>query len=400
MSSFSHVRAFVPTAVGAPARGTAGSGNLHSNGVVPSIERTPPRTSVSGRSARSACLCATKGEEVEVSVARDDDDARSRATTPIRVGRRSLLGGTAGALGAGLISLESGTSASGPTGSRGSCRCGGCAYAMAPLMRVEQALLDEYDVERNPQQDALFAKGMNSGMTGYEMAVAERKKDLFARLFARLPADGEATVVEVGMGTFPNAPFYFEPAVYDCMLPFEMLGSDTLCEKRTFGPRAGGPRRLDLVGVDPNDAMESFARANLNKASNDTPQIEASLRVVHGVAEALPLPANCADAVVCTLTLCSVLDPVAAVAEMRRILKPGAPLLFIEHVLSEDDPRLAALQLRFNAMQMAMADGCHLDRKTLDIVRAAGFSNLEAVERFTLPGFGLISSQVSGIAIK
>ena len=117
-----------------------------------------------------------------------------------------------------------------------SCRCGGCAYAMAPLMRVDQALLDEYDVERNPQQDALFAKGMNSAASGLWMAVAERKKDLFARLFARLPADGEATVVEVGMGTFPNAPFYFEPAVYDCMLPFEMLGSDTLCEKRRSAP--------------------------------------------------------------------------------------------------------------------------------------------------------------------
>ena len=51
------------------------------------------------------------------------------------------------------------------------------------------------------------AKGMNSGMTGYEMAVAERKKALFARLFECLPADREATVVEVGMGTFPNAPY-------------------------------------------------------------------------------------------------------------------------------------------------------------------------------------------------
>jgi SAM-dependent methyltransferase len=394
MSFPSHVRVFAPTAVGAPARGTAGSGNRNSDRVLSRV----PRTGVSGRSERSACLQATEGEGVDVPVARDDDDDDDddRTTTPGRVGRRLLLGGTAGALGAGLIRLEP----SGPTGVWGSCRCGGCAYAMAPLMRVDQALLDEYDVERNAQQDALFAKGMNSGMTGYEMAVAERKKDLFARLFARLPTDGEATVVEVGMGTFPNAPFYFEPAVYDCKLPFEMLGSDTLCEKRTDGPRADGPRRLDLVGVDPNDAMESFARANLDKASKDAPQIDASLRVVHGVAEALPLPANCADAVVCTLTLCSVLDPAAAVAEMRRILKPGAPLLFIEHVLSEDDPGLAAQQLRFNALQMAMADGCHLDRKTLDVVRAAGFSNLEAVERFTLPGFGLISSQVSGIAIK
>ena len=127
--------------------------------------------------------------------------------------------------------------------------------------------------------------------------------------------------------------------------------------KRTDGPRADGPRRLDLVGVDPNDAMESFARANLDKASKDAPQIDASLRVVHGVAEALPLPANCADAVVCTLTLCSVSDPAAAVAEMRRILKPGAPLLFIEHVLSEDDPGLAAQQLRFNACRWLWRTG-------------------------------------------
>ena len=81
-----------------------------------------------------------------------------------------------------------------------------------------------------------------------------------------------------------------------------------------------------------------------------------------------------------------------------RVLKPGAPFLFIEHVLSEDDPGLAKQQLRFNGLQIAMADGCHLDRKTLDVVKAAGFKSVEA-ERFTLPGFGLISSQVAGIAV-
>jgi ubiquinone/menaquinone biosynthesis C-methylase UbiE len=52
----------------------------------------------------------------------------------------------------------------------------------------------------------------------------------------------------------------------------------------------------------------------------------------------MPLPTASADAVVCTLTLCSVLDPAAALAEVRRVLKPGAPFLFIEHVLSEEDP--------------------------------------------------------------
>ena len=67
-------------------------------------------------------------------------------------------------------------------------------------------------------------------------------------------------------------------------------------------------------------------------------------------------------------------------------------------MLSEDDPNLAQLQLRFNSMQIAMADGCHLDRKTLDVIKSAGFGSVEA-ERFSLPGFGLISSQVAGIAV-
>mmetsp|Transcript_31750 Transcript_31750/g.79778 ORF Transcript_31750/g.79778 Transcript_31750/m.79778 type:complete len:158 (-) Transcript_31750:813-1286(-) len=156
--------------------------------------------------------------------------------------------------------------------------------------------------------------------------------------------------------------------------------------------------------------MEDFARSNLAKAVGGSSRAggaaapasahaaAASLRIVHGVAEALPLPSNCADAVVCTLTLCSVRDPAAALAEIRRVLKPGAPFLFVEHVLSEDDPGLAAQQLRFDSLQVAMADGCHLDRRTLDLVNAAGFKSVEA-ERFSLPGFGLISSQVAGIAV-
>ena len=142
---------------------------------------------------------------------------------------------------------------------------------MAPLVDVDPALRAAFDVERNARQDELFAKGMNSGMTGYEMAVAERKKALFARLFECLPADREATVVEVGMGTFPNAPYYFDPVTYDCALPYEMLGSSTLCRERRDAGGAiaptGRPLALDLVGIDPNDAMEDFARRNLAKAS-------------------------------------------------------------------------------------------------------------------------------------
>lgn len=253
---------------------------------------------------------------------------------------------------------------------------------MAPLVDVPVDKRLAFDPERNAQQDVMFARGMNSGMGGYEQAIAGRKRALFSEVFSRLPTDTEVTVVEVGMGTFPNAPYYFDPAVH-----------------------GGIRRRIDLVGVDPNDAMELFARDNLARVAG-APSTSASalvpgepsLRIVHGVAEALPLRTHSADAVVCTLTLCSVLDPVAAVAEIKRVLKPGAPLLFIEHVLSEDDAGLAAQQVRFNGLQMAMADGCHLDRKTLDVVNAAGFASVQA-ERFNLPGFGLISSQVAGIAV-
>ncbi len=302
----------------------------------------------------------------------------SSSSTPASLGRRVLLSSAAASLGAGVVGANVPTFDAAANAPAWTCRCGGCARAMTAIVDADPILLAEFDRQRNAKQDVLFAKGMNGGMGGYESAVAARKNDLFEDVFASLPkgSNVEATVVEVGMGTFPNARYYFD------------------------GGRRGG-RKLDIVGVDPNDAMESFARSNLakaNEAFGGGGGEDASLRIVHGVAEALPLKDNSADAVVCTLTLCSVLDQVAAVSEIKRILKPGAPFMFIEHVLSEDDPRLAAQQISLNGMQVAMADGCHLDRKTLDVIDAAGFASVRS-ERFTLPGFGLISSQVAGIAI-
>ena len=259
----------------------------------------------------------------------------------------------------------------------------------------------------------MFAEGMNTGMTGYEMAIADRKRALFKRMLERLPRDEqgngnvEATVVEVGMGTFPNADAYFNAfASFDCALPAAALGSTTLCDKRreelTLTDAKNLPR-LDIVGVDPNDAMEKYARAAFEAArakgtANDEDAAKNTLRVARGVAEALPLPTSSADAVVCTLTLCSVLNPEAAVAEIRRVLKPGGSFVFVEHVLS-DDAALRAQQLALDGLQAKLADGCHLYRQTLRTIQSAGFADYELVERFTLPGFGLISSQVAGIAL-
>jgi ubiquinone/menaquinone biosynthesis C-methylase UbiE len=132
----------------------------------------------------------------------------------------------------------------------------------------------------------------------------------------------EPVIVELGIGTYPNAPFYARAA----------------------------PQRIDVVGVDPNEAMEPYAKRAA--ASAGLAERGHSLRVVSGVGEALPLADGSADAVVCTLTLCSVRDPVAAVAEVRRVLRPGGIFLFIEHVLSPTDALLAQQQRTLTPLQV------------------------------------------------
>ena len=290
------------------------------------------------------------------------------------------------------------------------CGCGGCAYAMADLVRADPAQSLAFDVARDARMDAAFAEGMSVGMTGYEIAIAERKHFLFKLMLQRLPRGGsdsnEATIVEVGMGTFPNAHQYFGSAeTYDdCLLPAAALGSKPPCDvKQQEVNRQQAPLPLlDIVGVDPNDSMEKYAAASFadarNSSTNKKKSIAASLRIAHGVAEALPLASNSADAVVCTLTLCSVLDPAKALAEIRRVLKPGGSFLFIEHVLS-DERSLRAQQIALDGLQAKLADGCHLNRQTLASIENAGFARIETVQRFTLPGFGLISSQIAGLAI-
>ena len=124
-----------------------------------------------------------------------------------------------------------------------------------------------------------------------------------------------------------------------------------------------------------------------------------SVRTSHGVGEALPLADGCADAVVCTLTLCSVVDPARTLAEIVRVLKPGGKFLFLEHVLSETDSGLARQQVVATPLQVASADGCHLDRRTLETIRAARFATVDATY-FDLRGFYFLNPTVAGIATK
>jgi len=246
------------------------------------------------------------------------------------------------------------------------------------LVKPANEKVAEFDKPRDKAFDAAFANGMNSGMKDYEEAVSAKKEFYFERLLKSMPA--EATLIEVGMGSFPNARYFG--------------GQDGFFGFRSKKDPARG---LDIIGVDPNDSMERYARDNAAAAGILQPERKNSLRVVHGVAEALPLETNSADAVVCTLTLCSVLSPEAALAEVKRVLKPGGKFLFHEHVLSETDEDLADYQRRNDPMQVLRADGCHLIRRTLDTIKSAGFTSVDG-EYYDLKDFTILNPTVTGIA--
>ncbi len=102
--------------------------------------------------------------------------------------------------------------------------------------------------------------------------------------------------------------------------------------------------------------------------------------------QALPFRDGGFDTVVVSLVFCSVEDPARGLAEVRRVLRPGGELRLLEHVRSEG-PRLGRWQDRLAPAWLRFTGGCRLDRRTVDAVRAAGFT----IERERRPGRGLVA---------
>ena len=101
-------------------------------------------------------------------------------------------------------------------------------------------------------------------------------------------------------------------------------------------------------------------------------------------AEHLPFADAVFDTIVMTWTLCSIASPLAALMEMRRVLKPGGDLFFVEHGLSPE-LRIARWQHWLTPCWKRIGGGCHLDRKMDDLIRAAGFQ-INAVETGYMKG--------------
>jgi len=151
---------------------------------------------------------------------------------------------------------------------------------------------------------------------------------------ARLVPLASGVVLEIGIGSALNLPYY---------------SSDV---------RA-------LYGVDPSRELWRIGRRRLVSGS-------FPIRYVAGSAEALPVAGRRVDTVVTTWTLCSVPDARAALAEMRRVLRPGGRLVFIEHGRSPD-PSVRRWQDRLTPLWARVAGGCHLNRPIDALLEGAGF---------------------------
>jgi ubiquinone/menaquinone biosynthesis C-methylase UbiE len=162
----------------------------------------------------------------------------------------------------------------------------------------------------------------------------------------RVIGAAEGTVLEIGVGSGLNLPFY---------------RSST----------------REVLALEP--AARLIAMARPKAAASAVP-----VTFMDGSAESIPLDDGCADTVVTTWTLCTIPQAATALAEMRRVLKPGGRLLFVEHGLSPDEG-VRKWQNFLTPAWRRVAGGCHLNRPISALIESAGFK-LERLETGYIPG--------------
>lgn len=128
------------------------------------------------------------------------------------------------------------------------------------------------------------------------------------------------------------------------------------------------PAVIEVIALEPEPTL----RAHAAEAATDAP---VRVRVLAGVADALPLEDASVDAAVASLVLCSVPDQNRALAELRRVLRPAGELRFYEHVIPNCQPRRLLLQAAdHSGLWPKIAGGCHPARDTGAAIERAGFT--------------------------
>lgn len=145
-----------------------------------------------------------------------------------------------------------------------------------------------------------------------------------------------------------------------------------------------------VVALEPDASMRERARRRASRA-------RVPVEVVEGDAQRLPFDDGSFDAAVVSQVLCSIPDPGRALAELRRVLRPGGILKFYEHVRAEE-PELAARQERWARPWRVVARGCNLDRRSLTLIQSAGFE-VDRAEAFAQPGLPrIVQPHIFGVA--
>jgi SAM-dependent methyltransferase len=155
------------------------------------------------------------------------------------------------------------------------------------------------------------------------------------------------TVLEIGIGTGLNLPYY------------------------------RGDRVERLIGLDPSERSWELAKKRAAK-------LEFPIDFIGLPGEEIPLAGHSVDTIVMTFSLCTIPDPLAALAGMRRVLRPGGSLLFAEHGRAPD-AGVRRWQDRLDRPWGAIAGGCHLNRDIPALLEAGGFHPRE-MNAMYLPG--------------
>jgi ubiquinone/menaquinone biosynthesis C-methylase UbiE len=167
----------------------------------------------------------------------------------------------------------------------------------------------------------------------------------------------EGRVLEIGVGSGRNLPFYRSPA-------------------------------KQILALEPSPKLVDMARS--------VPHPETHVSFLEASAESIPLDDGTVDSVVTTWTLCTVPQPVTALGEMRRVLRPGGRLLFVEHGLAPDQ-RVRWWQDRLDPAWKSISGGCHLNRPIQALIEQAGF-RIDRLETGYMPGLKPMTFMYEGSA--